>query len=59
MKKELTNFLNNSKWLDKFGNHFEQEVGLVNFSVIGRNCTQKKQKNTIFGILKIRKEDHM
>ena len=48
MKKELTNFLNNSKWLDKFGNHFEQRVGLVNFSVIGRNCTQKKREEYYF-----------
>ena len=44
VKHELQNFLNNSKWLEKFGNHFEQRVGLVNFSTIGRNCTQKKRE---------------
>ena len=44
MKQELKKFLNNSKWLEKFGNHFEQRVGLVNFSIIGRNCTQKKRE---------------
>ena len=44
MKEELTFFLNNSSWLEKVGNHFEQRVGLVNFSVIGRNCTQKKRE---------------
>ena len=44
MKEKLTHFLNSSKWLEKFGNHFEQRVGLVNFSVIGRNCTQKKRE---------------
>ena len=40
----LNNFLNNSNWVEKFGNHFEQRVGLVNFSTIGRNCSQEKRE---------------
>ena len=44
MKLELNNLLNNSSWVEKFGNHFEQRVGLVNFSTIGRNCPQKKRE---------------
>lgn len=44
LKLELDNFLNNSNWKEKFGNHFEQRVGLVNFSIIGRNCPQVKRE---------------
>tara|TARA_Y100000589_G_scaffold331927_1_gene387956 strand:+ start:154 stop:855 length:702 start_codon:yes stop_codon:yes gene_type:complete len=40
----LNNFLASSNWTEKFGNHFEQRVGLVNFSIIGRNCTQDKRE---------------
>ena len=48
MKNKLTFFLNNSRWSEKFGNHFEQRVGLVNFSIIGRNCSQKKREEYYF-----------
>jgi len=48
MKNKLTFFLKNSRWSEKFGNHFEQRVGLVNFSIIGRNCTQKKREEYYF-----------
>ena len=44
MKIMLNHFLQNSKWTEQFGNHFEQRVGLVNFSIIGRNCTQNKRE---------------
>jgi phosphomannomutase len=44
MELKLNEFLNNSSWTEKFGNHLEQRVGLVNFSIIGRNCSQKKRE---------------
>jgi len=44
MKTKLDSFLASSNWLEKFGNHIEQRVGLVNFSIIGRNCSQEKRE---------------
>jgi len=44
MEKKLLFFLKNSNWKEHFGNHFEQRVGLVNFSIIGRNCPQNKRE---------------
>ena len=44
MELLLNDFLKSSRWTEKFGNHFEQRVGLVNFSIIGRNCTQEKRE---------------
>ena len=43
-EKLSSHYLIKSKWLEKFGQHFEQRVGLVYFSIIGRNCTQKKRE---------------
>ena len=40
MQSKLDFFLQSSSWQEKFGNHIEQRVGLVNFSIIGRNCSQ-------------------
>ena len=44
LKNDLLNILNKSKWKEKFGNHFEQRMGLVNFSIIGRNCSQEQRE---------------
>jgi len=44
MQDELNSFLQSTSWKEKFGNHFEQRVGLVNFSIIGRNCSQQKRE---------------
>ncbi len=44
IKSELLKKLESSKWKEKFGNHFEQRMGLVNFSIIGRNCSQQKRE---------------
>jgi phosphomannomutase len=44
MKNELINALETSKWKEKFGNHFEQRMGLVNFSIVGRSCSQNKRE---------------
>ena len=40
MQAKLDTFLKSSNWKEKCGNHIEQRVGLVNFSIIGRNCSQ-------------------
>lgn len=49
LEPEMKNFLNEclttSKWIKKVGNHFEQRVGLVNFSTIGRNCSQQDRED--------------
>lgn len=45
MKNELDDFLDSTKWKEKFANHFEQRVGLVNFSIIGRSCPQSKRED--------------
>jgi len=39
----LEDFKKNSEWKDKFGNHIEQRIGLVNFSTIGRDCPQESR----------------
>ena len=44
MQSKLDVFLKSSSWKEKFGNHIEQRVGLVNFSIIGRNCSQLKRE---------------
>ncbi len=44
MKAKLKEKLKTSQWKEKFGNHLEQRGGLVNFSVIGRNCSQEKRE---------------
>ncbi len=44
MKLELNHFLETTLWKEKCGNHFEQRVGLVNFSIIGRNCSQEQRE---------------
>ena len=44
METELNQFLDISDWKKKFGNHIEQRVGLVNFSIIGRNCPQEERE---------------
>ena len=47
-KKELIDFLNKkiieSTYPLKFENHIEQRTGMVNFSVLGRNCSQEERK---------------
>ena len=41
IRNTLDTYIEKSKWKFKFDNNFEQRVGLVNFSTIGRNCTQE------------------
>ena len=44
MKNTLNTFLETSRWKEKFGNHIEQRIGLVNFSIIGRDCPLEKRE---------------
>ena len=37
-------FLETSKWSEKYSNHIEQRTGLLNFSTIGRGCTQEARE---------------
>ena len=40
----LNEILSKTKWGKKYGNHIEERVGLINFSTIGRNCSQKERE---------------
>ncbi len=39
----LQDFFDNSKYPDRTGNHFEHRVGMLNFSIVGRDCTQEQR----------------
>jgi len=41
--KLLESFLKISKWKKQTSNHIERRIGLVNFSVVGRDCTQEQR----------------
>jgi phosphomannomutase len=51
----LEQFLIKSKYKHQYGNHIEERPGMVNFSVVGRNCNQK-QRDEYFEWDKINKE---
>ena len=48
-------FLERSNYPHRFGNHIEKRIGMVNFSVVGRNCTQE-QRNAYFEWDKVNEE---
>ncbi|WP_371803527.1 HAD hydrolase family protein [Candidatus Lokiarchaeum ossiferum] len=39
----LSKFLKESEYPIRAGNHMEHRVGMLNFSIVGRNCTQKQR----------------
>ena len=41
----LEAFLTESKYPHRYGNHIEERPGMVNFSVVGRNCTQEQRED--------------
>lgn len=43
----LETLLERSEYPHRYGNHIEKRIGMVNFSVVGRNCTQE-QRNDYF-----------
>ena len=44
LRKLLEDFLIWSEWADRYSNHIEERIGLINFSVIGRTCTQEARE---------------
>tara|TARA_R110002012_G_scaffold140115_1_gene297589 strand:- start:2481 stop:3182 length:702 start_codon:yes stop_codon:yes gene_type:complete len=40
-------FLEKSKYPHRYGNHIEKRNGAVNFSTIGRNCTQEQREHYV------------
>ena len=43
-KRCLEKFLKQSKYPHRYGNHIETRPGMVNFSVVGRQCTQEQRE---------------
>ena len=39
----LQSLLQESRYAHRYGNHIEERPGMVNFSVVGRNCTQEQR----------------
>ena len=35
--------LKRSEYPNRYGNHIEKRIGMVNFSIVGRNCTQEQR----------------
>jgi phosphomannomutase len=48
LDRELLRLLNTfkvtSEWKEVYGNHIEERIGLINFSTIGRSCTQEARE---------------
>ena len=44
LQRLLFTFKATSDWQHHHGNHIEERIGLVNFSVIGRNCDQSSRQ---------------
>jgi len=42
---DLENFLNNSKFKNRTGRHFEMRTGMLNFSVVGRNANPEERSD--------------
>ena len=43
--KLLKHLLNSSTYPIRAGKHFEYRIGMLNFSIVGRNCSLKERKN--------------
>ena len=39
----LEKFLKDSEYPYRYGNHIEERPGMINFSIVGRNCTQEQR----------------
>jgi len=44
VEEKLDCFIDNSKFPNRYGNHIEERVGCVNFSVCGRNANHQQRK---------------
>ena len=45
LKKLLGTILSNSQYPHRYGNHIEDRGSMVNFSIVGRNCTQEQRED--------------
>ena len=45
LKELLEMFLDKSEYPHRYGNHIEERPGALNFSVVGRDCTQKQREH--------------
>lgn len=45
LKELLEIFLNKSEYPHRYGNHIEERPGALNFSVVGRDCTQEQREH--------------
>lgn len=43
-KNYLTQIVNQSRYPIKTGNHIEKRTGMINFSIVGRDCTEDQRK---------------
>jgi len=44
LKKLLGTILSNSRYPHRYGNHIEDRDSMVNFSIVGRDCTQEQRE---------------
>ena len=44
LKKLLGTILSNSRYPHRYGNHIEDRETMLNFSIVGRNCTQEQRE---------------
>jgi phosphomannomutase len=44
LRTDLQNKILSSKYPKRFGNHIEERIGMINFSVLGRNATQEDRE---------------
>ena len=45
LKELLEMFLNKSEYPHRYGNHIEERPGALNFSIVGRDCTQEQREH--------------
>ena len=45
LKELLEMFLDKSEYSHRYGNHIEERPGALNFSVVGRDCTQEQREH--------------
>ena len=44
LREALESMLSNSLYTEKYGNHIEERIGMVNFSIVGRNAVGDQRK---------------
>lgn len=57
LRNFLTNIMNQSPYPVRAGNHLEQRIGMINFSIVGRNCTHEQRKEYFKYDLKVKERE--